>query len=209
MRLLPCGDHAILVEVEDASQRRRLDATLRRQPLPHVVEHVPAARTVLVRVESPSDLPTVAERLRSLDLLTDDGAATSQDDVLRIEVRYEGPDLADVARHLGVEPAEVVTRHTRQVWTVEFCGFAPGFGYLVGDDGSLDVPRRDSPRTRNPAGSVGLAGPYTGVYPRASPGGWQIIGRTDAAMWDAHRDPPALLTPGRRVEFVDVTGVAG
>ncbi len=209
MRLLPCGDHAILVEVEDASQRRRLDATLRRQPLPHVVEHVPAARTVLVRVESPSDLAAVAERLRSLDLLADDGAASSEHDVLRIEVRYDGPDLADVARHLGVEPAVVVTRHTGQQWTVEFCGFAPGFGYLVGDDASLDVPRRDSPRTRIPSGSVGLAGPYTGVYPRPSPGGWQIVGTTDAATWDAHRDPPALLVPGRRVEFVDVTGAAG
>jgi len=119
-------------------------------------------------------------------------------------VRYDGPDLDDVATHLGITRSEVVARHTGQVWTVEFAGFAPGFAYLTGSEGDLEVPRRHSPRTRIPAGSVGLAGPYSGVYPRPSPGGWQLIGRTDVTLWDAERDPPALLTPGRRVRFVEV-----
>src|SRR4029453_3517016 len=91
-----------------------------------------------------------------------------------------------------------------QLWTVEFAGFAPGFGYLTGSEGGLEVPRRASPRTRIPAGSVGLPGASSGIYPRASPGGWQLIGRSDAPLWDADRDPPALLTPGRRVRFVEV-----
>lgn len=203
MRLLSSGDLAVLVELDDSHQRRRLDATLRRQPIDGVTEHVPADRTVLVVVARPSDLPGVVERLRALDLdaLPEPGPASEQ---LRIEVTYEGPDLLDVASQLGVAVAEVVRRHTGQVWTVEFTGFAAGFGYLIGADHSLDVPRRADPRTRIPAGSVGLAGRYSGVYPRDSPGGWQIIGRTALAMWDPARDPPALLTPGREVRFVQV-----
>ena len=201
MRLLPCGDLAILVELDDAAHRRRFDTALRRASLQGVVEHVPAARTVLVRVRSTSALPAVAGRLRALSLPDDDDFMAGNDEPLHLGVRYDGPDLPDVARHLGIEPDEVVTRHTGQLWTVEFSGFAPGFGYLVGDVGGLDVPRRDSPRTRIPPGSVGLAGPYTGVYPRPTPGGWQLIGSTDQVMWDATREPPALLVPGRRVAF--------
>ncbi len=205
MRLLPCGDLAILVELDDAAQRRRLDTALRRAPVPGVVEHVPAARTVLVRVAASGALPGVAAALRALRLPDDDELLVDQEEPLRLEVRYDGPDLLDVAGHLRIDPQEVVTRHTRQLWTVEFSGFAPGFGYLVGDTGGLDVPRRDSPRTRIPAGSVGLAGAYTGVYPRPSPGGWQLIGSTEEVMWDAVREPPALLAPGRRVAFSPVS----
>lgn len=207
MRLLPCGDVAILVELDDAAGRRRLDTVLRATPVVGVVDHVPAARTVLVKVASPDDLQGVAARLRALDLTdVDDASAAPVAPPLQLAVRYDGPDLPDVARHLGIHPAEVVTRHTGQLWTVEFSGFAPGFGYLVGDDGGLDVPRRDSPRTRIPPGSLGLAGPFTGVYPRPSPGGWQLIGHTDEVMWDAAREPPALLLPGRRIQFVEVSG---
>ena len=207
MRLLPCGDVAILVELDDAAGRRRLDTVLRATPVVGVVDHVPAARTVLVKVASPDDLQGVAARLRALDLTdVDDASAAPVTPPLQLAVRYDGPDLPDVARHLGIHPAEVVTRHTGQLWTVEFSGFAPGFGYLVGDDGGLDVPRRDSPRTRIPPGSLGLAGPFTGVYPRPSPGGWQLIGHTDEVMWDAAREPPALLLPGRRIQFVEVSG---
>jgi KipI family sensor histidine kinase inhibitor len=124
-----------------------------------------------------------------------------------VPVRYDGEDLAEVAALWGCDAAEVVRRHTDERWTVAFCGFAPGFGYLVADDGGhrWDVPRRDMPRTSVPAGSVGLAGPYTGVYPRASPGGWQLVGRTRFELFDVMREPPALLVPGRRVRFVDVT----
>jgi KipI family sensor histidine kinase inhibitor len=202
MRLLPCGDRALLAEVADAGERRRLDATLRRHPLPGSVEHVPGARTVLVVARAPNDLPSLAAALHSLVLDAEDAA--DERDELFIEVRYDGPDLQDVATHLGLTPDQVVERHTNQLWTVEFAGFAPGFGYLSGSEGGLEVPRRASPRTRIPAGSVGLAGPYSGIYPRASPGGWQLIGRSDAPLWDAERDPPALLTPGRQVRFVEV-----
>jgi KipI family sensor histidine kinase inhibitor len=203
MRLLPCGDRAILVELSDAAQRRRLDATLRRRPLEGSVEHVPGARTVLVVARGREALPQIAAAL--LDLVLDEDAAPegAGGDVF-VEVRYDGPDLDDVAAHLGIAPREVVARHTGQRWTVEFAGFAPGFVYLGGSAGDLEVPRRASPRTRLPAGAVGLAGPYSGVYPRPSPGGWQIIGRTDVPLWDPDREPPALLAPGQRVRFVEV-----
>lgn len=205
MRLLPCGDRAILVELENAAQRRRLDTRLRREAIPGTIDHVPGARTVLVTVSSSRELPGLAALLRGLSLDGSDAEPGGDEDVLVVEVRYDGPDLEDVAHRLGAHPREVVARHTGQEWTVEFAGFAPGFGYLVGAEGGLDVPRLDSPRTRIPAGSVGLAGPYTGIYPRASPGGWRLIGHTEIRLWDVNRDPPALLRPGRRVRFVEAT----
>ena len=203
MRLLPCGDRAILVELSDAAQRRRLDATLRRRPLEGSVEHVPGARTVLVVARGPEALPQIAAALLDL-VLDEDAAPEGAGGEVVVEVRYDGPDLDDVAAHLGIAPSEVVARHTGQRWTVEFAGFAPGFVYLGGSAGGLEVPRRASPRTRIPAGAVGLAGPYSGVYPRPSPGGWQIIGRTAVPLWDPAREPPALLAPGQRVRFVEV-----
>jgi KipI family sensor histidine kinase inhibitor len=201
MRLLPFGDRAILVEVVDAEERRRLDATLRRRPLEGSAEHVPGARTVLVVAARPAALPGIAAALRDLVLDGEETSAPSEEVV--VTVRYDGPDLDDVARLLEIAPQEVVQRHTGQLWTVEFAGFAPGFAYLIGSRGGLEVPRLHTPRTRIPAGSVALAGPYSGVYPRASPGGWQLIGRTDAPLWDTERDPPALLAPGRQVRFVE------
>jgi KipI family sensor histidine kinase inhibitor len=204
VRLLPAGDRAILVELDDPGERRRLAAALATDPLPGVQEVVPAHLTVLVRTNPGASLQRVADLLRAADLAAVDHApANPATDLLTVPVTYDGPDLADVAHHLGVDVAEVVARHTNQLWTVEFGGFAPGFGYLLGDEGGLDTPRRGSPRTRVPAGSVGLAGPYSGVYPHASSGGWQIVGTTTLQMWDADRDPPALLTPGRRIRFVE------
>jgi KipI family sensor histidine kinase inhibitor len=97
----------------------------------------------------------------------------------------------------------VVRRHTGQAWTVAFCGFAPGFGYLISEEGGWDLPRREAPRTRVPAGSVALAGEFTGVYPRESPGGWQLIGTTTMTMFDPGRTDPAVFRPGRPVRFVD------
>lgn len=114
---------------------------------------------------------------------------------------YDGPDLAAVAELTGLTEEEVVAAHTGSSWQVAFGGFAPGFAYLAGGDPRLQVPRRDQPRTTVPAGSVGLAGEFSGVYPRASPGGWQLIGRTDLVLWDLDRDPPALLAAGLRVRF--------
>jgi KipI family sensor histidine kinase inhibitor len=128
-------------------------------------------------------------------------AAPASEEVVTIPVRYDGDDLAEVAAILGMRPEEVVALHTGSSWRVAFGGFAPGFAYLVTDHDRLTVPRRSTPRTRVPAGSVGLAGEFSGVYPRSSPGGWQLIGRTDAVLWDASADPPALLRPGAAVRF--------
>jgi KipI family sensor histidine kinase inhibitor len=120
---------------------------------------------------------------------------------VEVPVRYDGEDLPEVARLTGLEPEEVVRRHTAPLYTVAFLGFSPGFPYLVGLDPALAVPRRDSPRTSIPAGSVGLAGDQTGIYPTASPGGWRLIGRTEVILFDPGRDPPALLGPGDRLRF--------
>src|SRR5699024_651719 len=107
-----------------------------------------------------------------------------------------------VAAHWGVTADEVVRRHQQVEHVSAFCGFAPGFSYLANDQELPEVPRRATPRTRVEPGAVGLAGPYTGIYPTASPGGWQLVGRTDVQVWDQHREPPALLPPGTRVRFV-------
>ena len=204
MRLLPCGEAAILVELDDAASRRSLDKTLTRSPITGVAEHVPAARTVLLKLTSPSVRAQVAQAVRQLTLDAP-GQTAAREDVLTIEVRYDGEDLDEVADHLGLTRQQVIERHTGQSWYVDFAGFMPGFGYLTGESGGLTVPRRSSPRTRIPAGSLALAGDFTGLYPQASPGGWQLIGSTDVTLWDTDRQPPALLTPGRRVRFVEVS----
>jgi KipI family sensor histidine kinase inhibitor len=121
---------------------------------------------------------------------------------VELRVRYDGPDLPELSRLTGLSPEEVVARHVGGDYVVAFLGFQPGFGYLVGGDEALHVPRRDDPRTRVPAGSVAIAGPYSGVYPRESPGGWRLLGSTATPMFDADREPPTLLSPGDRVRFV-------
>ncbi|MEO6083409.1 MAG: 5-oxoprolinase subunit PxpB, partial [Umezawaea sp.] len=120
---------------------------------------------------------------------------------VRIPVHYDGPDLELVARTAGMSEAEVVSLHSGSEYEVAFCGFAPGFGYLVGLPEVLRQPRLDSPRTKVPAGSVAIAGEFTAAYPRATPGGWRLLGHTDATLFDASRDVPALLAPGDRVRF--------
>jgi KipI family sensor histidine kinase inhibitor len=205
MRFLPYGAGGLLVELDDPSERRRLEATLRTHAVPGVLEHVPAARTVLLRLADGTSHAAAARRIRELRLLPED-AGDHVGEPLEVPVRYDGADLPEVARMLDISAEDVVARHTGQVWTVEFCGFAPGFGYLVGERGGLEVTRRDSPRTRIPAGAVALADQYTAVYPRSSPGGWRLIGTTSLPMWDARRDPPALLWPGRAVRFVPTGG---
>ncbi|MER7797849.1 urea amidolyase family protein [Microbacterium sp. NPDC096154] len=198
-RILPVSDRALLVEEADLAGAMRLHAALSEADVPGVHELVPAARTVLVRFDP---LRVTAGRLREiLETLPAPDVPAGHGPTIAIAVRYDGEDLADVAAALGVSVDELVARHSGASWRVAFTGFAPGFGYLVGDDPLFDVPRRASPRTRIPAGSVALAGPYSGVYPRESPGGWQLIGRTDVPMWDLRREPPALLAPGTRVRF--------
>lgn len=198
MRILTASDHALLVETADLAEAMRRGPAWAR--VPGVVELVPGARSVLVRFDPLQVSASVL--VAALAEATADAAEIRRAGTATIPVRYDGDDLHEVAALLGVSADEVVNRHLGAGWQVAFSGFAPGFGYLVGDDPLFDVPRRSSPRTRVPAGAVALAGPFTGVYPRESPGGWQLIGRTDAVMWDIDREPPALLSPGTRVRFV-------
>lgn len=203
-RLLPYGDRALLVEVDEVAEVVLVADAVRSGPLADLLDDVvPGARSVLL-VARPA---TALERLRSevSRLVPSAGAPAPSFEAtheVEIAVTYDGPDLAEVARLTGLGEDDVVAAHTGTPWRVAFGGFAPGFAYLVGGDPRLQVPRRDDPRTRVPAGAVGLAGEFSGVYPRESPGGWQLIGRTDAVMWDLDRDPPALLGAGVTVRFV-------
>ncbi|MGY1619276.1 allophanate hydrolase subunit 1 [Geodermatophilus sp. SYSU D00691] len=199
--VLPCGDRALLVEVAGAAEVTAVRRALAAEPLPGQVDLVPAARTVLVLLDrAPAD--TDAARLRRLPLTGDAGAAAGRE--VELPVVFDGPDLDDVAELTGRPVRRLVEELTAAELTVAFGGFAPGFGYLTGLPEHLHVPRRSTPRTRVPAGAVGLAGPFAGAYPRASPGGWQLVGRTDAVLFDVDRDPPALLAPGTRVRLTEV-----
>ena len=180
------------VGLADALERERAHA-------PGVVELVPGARTVLVRID-PHVLSLSAAELWLSAVRVTPGARIGGE-VVTIPVRYDGPDLAELAELLGMTPDDLVARHAGARWRAAFAGFAPGFAYLTSVDFGLEVPRRATSRPRVGAGSVGLAGEFSGVYPRESPGGWQLLGRTDAALWDVHRDPPALLRPGTEVRF--------
>ncbi|MGC0342287.1 5-oxoprolinase subunit PxpB [Streptomyces sp. SLBN-8D4] len=200
MRALPVGDDALLVEVTSGEEAQALHAELVRRRAEgslSVREIVPAARTVLL--DGLTDPVRLAAELTASEVPP---APPRAREVIELPMRYDGPDLADVAAHWGVSTEEVVRIHAGTEFTVAFCGFAPGFGYLTGLPDRYDVPRRATPRTAVPAGSVALAGPYTGVYPRSSPGGWQLIGTTDAVLWNHTRAPAALLSPGTRVRFV-------
>ncbi|CAL9578943.1 hypothetical protein SUDANB6_05023 [Streptomyces sp. enrichment culture] len=201
MNVLPAGDDALLVEVASGEEAEALHAELLRRRAEGsltVREIVPAARTVLL--DGLADPARLAAELTAAEVPP---APPRVGDVVELPVRYDGPDLADVAARWGVTEREVARIHAGTEFRVAFCGFAPGFGYLTGLPPRCHVPRRDTPRTAVPAGSVALAGPYTGVYPRSSPGGWRLIGTTDAVLWDHTRVPAALLSPGTRVRFVD------
>ena len=197
-RVRPCGRWALLAELDTADEVAATAAALRAAALPDVVELVPAARTVLVAVRAGGDLAAVRSRLAEIDPSTSGVLAGT---VHTIPVVYDGEDLDLVARTAGVSADEVVELHTGAEYTVDFCGFAPGFGYLSGVPEPLRQPRLESSRSAVPAGSVGLADVYSCVYPRRSPGGWRLIGRTDVVMFDPSADPPARLSPGDRVRF--------
>jgi KipI family sensor histidine kinase inhibitor len=200
VRVLPCGSSALLVELGTAEETARVHAGLAAAPPYGVEELVPAAVTVLVRFDpSVTTAEQVATAVRSTparDTATAVGAS------VEIPVQYDGDDLDDVARLTGLSVEEVVARHRAATYRVAFCGFAPGFAYLTGLPAELHVPRLSTPRTSVPAGAVAVAGEYAAVYPRASPGGWRLLGRTELTMWDLARDPPALLVPGATVRFV-------
>ena len=222
MRVREFGWSALLIECGSAAEVEAWRAALWRARdegrLP-VTEIVPGAGTVLL--DGVADPPGLSATLRGWPApspapagsavppapagsVVPPAPAPESAGCVEIPTVYDGEDLAIVARHWNVTPAEVVDRHRSTEFRVAFCGFAPGFGYLTGLPESLSVPRLATPRTRVPAGSVGLAGPYTGIYPVPSPGGWLLIGRTDVVLFDARAQPPALLTPGTAVRFVDI-----
>jgi KipI family sensor histidine kinase inhibitor len=195
VRILRAGD-GLLVELPGLDPVLRLAAELRRRAPRGVTEIVPAARTVLLQG---TGLEALAAELKDWPL---PALAVDAQPAIEIPVSYDGPDLDEVCALSGLSRDELISLHTGATLTAAFCGFVPGFAYLTGVDAWLQVARRASPRTRVEAGAVGLAGEFTGVYPRASPGGWQIIGHTALPMWDVARDPPNLLAPGARVKFV-------
>jgi KipI family sensor histidine kinase inhibitor len=196
----PYGDRALLVEVPDLAAVGALRAALEDSPLPGQRDLVAAARTVLVVL----DRAVTGLDVATLRRVAPEAAAVCRAaTVVDLPVIFDGADLADVAELTGRSVDAVVEAMTTAELTVAFCGFAPGFGYLTGLPEELHVARRATPRTRVPAGSVGLAGPFAGVYPQSSPGGWQLVGRTDAVLFDVDRDPPALLSPGTVVRFRD------
>ncbi|MEE6272354.1 5-oxoprolinase/urea amidolyase family protein [Georgenia sp. MJ206] len=194
----PVGERAFLVECRDLDEVLALHAALLRDPVPGQLDVLAAARTVLVRLADRRTRDRAAAVLASFPAPP---PARTAGRLVVIETLYDGPDLAAVGELTGLAVEEVVARHTAGEWVAAFGGFAPGFAYLVSDGPGLSVPRRESPRTAVPAGSVALAGEFSAVYPRRSPGGWQLIGRTGAAMWDLDREPPALVRPGDRVRF--------
>lgn len=202
MRFLPVNLTTILVELLDLDETLALFASLTADPVEGVVEMVPAARTLMIRFRR--EEVSASDLARQIALRDVSQRPEISGQTVEIPVHYDGEDLADVAELTGLSVKEVIQRHTESTFTVAFCGFAPGFGYLVGGDPALHVPRRKSPRTRIPAGSVALAGEFSGVYPQNSPGGWQIIGTTPEKMWDLERTPPALFQPGYTVRFFDL-----
>jgi KipI family sensor histidine kinase inhibitor len=202
MRILRAGARAILVELDDLTQVQALHAALveRREAgdLPAVVEIVPAARTILL--DGVADPAAIVAAVDACPLTP--VASSAPAEVVEIPVVYDGEDLPWVAEQWGTSVAEAVELHCGAVLRAAFCGFAPGFAYLVGLPERCHLPRRPRPRPEVPAGAVAVAGEFTGVYPRPSPGGWHVIGRTTRAMWDPSRARPALVVPGAGVRFL-------
>ncbi len=201
VRSVRVGERACLVEVGDAVAAASL-ATWARAAGVVADEIVPAATTVLFDGVDPADVEAVLPRWTPAGVAGDGR-------LVRVPVTYAGPDLETVADRWDCPVEEVVRLHTSIEFVAVFSGFAPGFSYLSGLPGERAVPRLETPRSRVPAGSVGLADTWCGVYPTASPGGWLLLGTTDAVLWDAGREQPALLAPGTRVRFVDAGRAAG
>lgn len=209
--LLTCGEHAVLVEVRGLdevlafAQAVRGAAAAGSIGFDQIRDIVPAATTVLIVVEDDAPLGPLRQALADLPVAPF-GELPAGEEIIEIPVRYDGPDIAEVSKLTGLSVREIIAAHTGSGWRVAFSGFAPGFAYLSWGDPRLAVPRRPEPRTSVPAGSVALAGEFSAIYPRSSPGGWQLIGRTDAIVFDAAREPPALLQPGVAVHFVERSG---
>ena len=212
-RVHPLGDGALTLTLGDAvsaetnARVHAAAAAIRRAGHAAIRDVVPAYAAVSVFYDPlHTSYDDIAARLLAAVKSADSVAVPVERRTVEIAVRYDGPDLAEVARATGLGDAEVVARHAAAEYRVYLLGFVPGFAYLGELDPALRLPRRSSPRTRVPAGSVAIAGAQTAVYPLATPGGWHLIGRTEERMWDVRRDPPALLAVGDRVRFVPVDG---
>lgn len=213
-RLLPAGDSALVVEFgneiapEINARVRSLTAALEAESLAGVVELVPTYRSVLLHFNPLVVQPKVLEQ-HLLDLIDNLGdLELPAPDVAFVPVCYGGefgPDLDHVCEHTGLGAEEVIRLHTATDYLIYMLGFTPGFSYLGGMDERLATPRLKTPRTHIPAGSTGIAGKQTGIYPIDSPGGWQLIGRTPLKLYDPFRDPPVLLKAGNYVRFVAVS----
>lgn len=193
MKVRACGDRAVLLDCASLPEAQAWHAALTH------LGPVLGARTVLLR----GDVRHLREAVAHATPMAPEAVAQDLDpgDAVIIPVVYDGADLDEVGRLTGLGARGVVEAHSSATWVAAFTGFAPGFAYLTGSEPRLAVPRRDQPRPAVPAGAVALAGEFSGIYPRSSPGGWQLIGRTDAVLFDVDRTPPALLTPGTRVRF--------
>lgn len=201
LHILPAGELAILIELDSLAHVMGAQVLLRQRALPGVIEIIAAAKTVFVQCDSPSALRHVME---FLDTATVEDRLPPSGTVHRIKTRYDGADLTDAARLTGLRVEALVAWHSGQRWVAAFGGFAPGFMYLAPADHGIMMPRRDTPRTVVPAGSVAVGGEFSAVYPGPTPGGWQLLGRCADAIWDIRRDPAALIQPGDGVEFVPV-----
>lgn len=197
------GTRALMIDLDSLEEVMDFYGALNTSPLERQTDVVAGARTVLVTFDSTSAAKEAAEFLRTF---TPEAAAAKESREIEIEVCYDGEDLDELAQLLGKTREELIEWHTSTVWKAGFGGFAPGFTYCVPADeaDALDVPRRSSPRTEVPAGAVALAGDFSAVYPRTSPGGWQLIGTTTTPMWDSTAEPPALVSPGDTVRYVRV-----
>ncbi len=201
MKISRYGQVALPVGLSTLAEVHALDNALHAQGWDDIEECIPAYDTVVVRARPGTDISALAQRIVALTL---DPDTVPSSRLVIIDVVYDGVDLSDVAALTGLAESRVIQRHTAPEHTVAFLGFTPGFPYLVGLDPALIVPRLESPRLAVPAGSVAIGGGQTGVYPLASPGGWRIIGRTTATLWDAQRTPASLLQPGDRLRFCAV-----
>ena len=193
------GTRSVLVELSDLDSVLALGALLEASPLPGQVDVLAAASTLFIKTDGWASAQKISAAVLALEL---GSAPADAGSLVEVPVHYDGEDLAEVARLTGLSVEGVVNAHSQQTWRAAFGGFAPGFAYLLGENQVLNVPRRDTPRKVVPSGAVALAGDYSAVYPRQSPGGWQLIGHTDAVLWDLERPNPALIRPQDRVRFI-------
>lgn len=203
-RVLPYGPAHVLAEVDSSAEAADLYEWLAAGAIPGIRTLLPAARTVLVGVDEGAIAEVTVALAAHTAVPATSAARAGAPAPVEVPTVYDGEDLEWVAAACGLSVEEVVRRHSAPIYTAAFCGFAPGFAYLVGGDGALNLPRRANPRPRVPASSVAIAGEYSAVYPSASPGGWHLLGRAEVRVWSLDRDPPALIPPGTRVRFVPI-----